>query len=264
MHNSTVFDQGAMWDRLDEDPEQTERLRLLVDLTPADARRVLDVGCGDGRWLARLTGRCQVHGVEPSAGARRRSSVPVSNGCATRLAFADGAFDLVGCHQVLEHLGDVELRQACRELARVARRYLLISVPCREQLSMRRCRCLDCGTTFNADGHVRSFRSARQIAGRFPGFQVVQSRTYGRSWAYRPRWLGEWIVRLTDRYAVEPLARCPQCGQAPEKRPPRRRRVTDRLVDAIEWRVRRVKPRWMTVLLGRGPTMQPRSDEGND
>jgi SAM-dependent methyltransferase len=251
VYNTTVFDQGALWDRLDEDPEQTERLRLLVDLTPADARRVLDVGCGDGRWLARLAGRCEVHGVEPSAGARSRASVPVSDGSATRLAFHNAAFDLVGCHQVLEHLPDADLPQACVELARVSARYLLISVPYREQLSMRRCRCLDCGATFNPDGHLRRFRSARQIARRFPGFRVIGTRTYGRSWTYRPKWLGEWIVRLTDRYAVEPLARCPHCGRPADSKPPRKRRLTDKVLDAIEWRIRRDKPRWMTVLLER-------------
>jgi SAM-dependent methyltransferase len=44
-----------------------------------------------------------------------------------RLAFADDEFDLVAATEVLEHVSDPE--RALAEMARVARRWLLVSVP---------------------------------------------------------------------------------------------------------------------------------------
>jgi len=98
---------------------------------------VLDVGCGEGvltrEWAERLgTGR--VVGVdlddprlraEWEAGARPNLEYRAAE--AHALPFADGAFDLVAGIEVLEHVPDPDA--ALREMARVARRRLLVSVP---------------------------------------------------------------------------------------------------------------------------------------
>ena len=97
----------------------------------------LDVGCGEGvltrEWAERLgTGR--VVGVdlddprlraEWEAGARPNLEYRAAE--AHALPFADGEFDLVAGIEVLEHVPDPDA--ALREMARVARRRLLVSVP---------------------------------------------------------------------------------------------------------------------------------------
>ena len=70
---------------------------------------VLDLGCGRGLWMGRLTGRGMAAvGVEPrlerAAEAARHG--PVVVGDAARLPFADGAMGLVWCTHVLHHLPD--------------------------------------------------------------------------------------------------------------------------------------------------------------
>jgi SAM-dependent methyltransferase len=101
---------------------------------------VLDVGCGPGTITADLAARVpdgQVTGIDAAAGvlaeaqaeAGRRglTNVQFETGDVYRLAFADGTFDVVHAHQVLQHLSDpvaalAEMRRVCRPGGLVAAR----------------------------------------------------------------------------------------------------------------------------------------------
>jgi 2-polyprenyl-3-methyl-5-hydroxy-6-metoxy-1,4-benzoquinol methylase len=98
---------------------------------------VLDVGCGEGvlteEWAGRL-GDGRVVGIDlddPKLRAewekRRRPNLEFRAQEATSLAFPDGEFDLVAAIEVLEHVPTPEATLA--EMARVARRWMLASVP---------------------------------------------------------------------------------------------------------------------------------------
>ena len=103
----------------------------------ADPRSVLDVGCGEGvlteEWAERL-GAGRVVGVDlddPKLQAewqlRRRPNLEFVTADATALAFTDDEFDLAAAIELLEHVPDPEATLA--EMARVAERHLLVSVP---------------------------------------------------------------------------------------------------------------------------------------
>jgi ubiquinone/menaquinone biosynthesis C-methylase UbiE len=98
---------------------------------------VLDVGCGEGvltfEWAQRL-GSCRVVGIDledPKLAAewatRNRENLEFRPMPADQLRFADDEFDLAAAIEVLEHVPDPE--QTLTEMARVARRHLLVSVP---------------------------------------------------------------------------------------------------------------------------------------
>jgi SAM-dependent methyltransferase len=103
----------------------------------AEPKSVLDVGCGEGvltsEWAERL-GERRIVGIDlddPKLRAewekRSRPNLEYRAEEATRLSFGDGEFDMATAIEVLEHVPEPE--QTLAEMARVAERRLLVSVP---------------------------------------------------------------------------------------------------------------------------------------
>ena len=107
-------------------------MRQIVE--PLGAESVLDAGCGEGETLARLG---DVLGERVAAidildecvayTKRRPPHVDASTASVYELPFDDRSFDLVLCLEVMEHLG--RPADALRELSRVSRGHLVVSVP---------------------------------------------------------------------------------------------------------------------------------------
>jgi ubiquinone/menaquinone biosynthesis C-methylase UbiE len=106
-------------------------------ITRAAPASILDVGCGEGvltgRWAERL-GDAPVVGLdladpelEAHWRARQRPNLRFVSARAEELPFADAEFDLVAAIEALEHVREPD--QALAEMARVARRHMLVSVP---------------------------------------------------------------------------------------------------------------------------------------
>ena len=97
-------------------PERFEQRRELLLADVIAGQRVLDLGCGDGRFSAALVGAgASVVGVDASAEALRRASAVapgaefVKSEEGAPLPFGDGSFDRVWCGETLEHVVDVAL-----------------------------------------------------------------------------------------------------------------------------------------------------------
>ena len=107
---------------------------LFAEAAPSS---VLDVGCGEGvltaRWAEQLgTGRVVGIDLEDPKLRREWTLRPRPNlefhaMAGQSLPFGDGEFELAAATEVLEHVPDPE-RTLC-EMARVASRHLLVSVP---------------------------------------------------------------------------------------------------------------------------------------
>ncbi|HEY7411800.1 MAG TPA: class I SAM-dependent methyltransferase [Vicinamibacteria bacterium] len=96
--------------------------------------RVLDIGCGSGRFLAAMADRGHAcEGTELTAhSGRRAASIPgvrVHVGPLAEASFPEGAFDMITLWHVLEHLRDpaASLRRCRRWLARDG--WLVAAVP---------------------------------------------------------------------------------------------------------------------------------------
>jgi 2-polyprenyl-3-methyl-5-hydroxy-6-metoxy-1,4-benzoquinol methylase len=110
--------------------------RHLVSLTAAKkVDSILDVGCGEGFTLNRLKEQGigkQLEGLESSKdaialGKKTYPDIKIVQGSIYQLPYKDNSFDLVLCTEVLEHLEKPQ--DALKELVRVSKQYLVISVP---------------------------------------------------------------------------------------------------------------------------------------
>ncbi len=117
---------APIYDRLPNPLLALEERQLKSMLPPIEGKRVLDLACGTGRWLAWLMSSGARSGVgsdfSPAmlAGAREKSTICkrlVQADCRF-LAFDDAAFDIVICSFAVGHIREVQ--HAARELARVA------------------------------------------------------------------------------------------------------------------------------------------------
>jgi ubiquinone/menaquinone biosynthesis C-methylase UbiE len=104
-------------------------IKYMLSKIAADAKSMLDVGCGRGYWLNKVT----CHTSIAVTGCDLYDVIQLTSGTYVKakiekLPFADNSFDVVTCHHLLEHL--IDLPAAIAELKRVTRKQLIIVVPC--------------------------------------------------------------------------------------------------------------------------------------
>lgn len=215
---SERYENPELWDRNRFTPEDHVRAAETAAWVPLNAASVLDVGCGNGLLTERLRHERFAVGVDRSRYALMQFSAPRSRADVTALPFADGTFDCVVCAEVIEHLPLSMYRAALREMARVAKRYILITVPYCEDLLSGHVVCPACHCRFNANYHLRSFdeRALRLLfqgqpeirLARLAGLVPEQTRRLNRLWATLL------LVRydLLGAPDLAPHMQCPHCG----------------------------------------------------
>jgi ubiquinone/menaquinone biosynthesis C-methylase UbiE len=146
----------------EQDPAELDRVALARYLLryAKGISSALDMGCGEG-YLCSLYqewGIARVVGVDGSSnrlefGRKRFPNVSFIYTNILESSVEDDSFDLVSAVEVIEHIEKCEI--AVREMARIARKYILITVP--NEGPIVHTVCPKCFHRFEPAGHVHSF-----------------------------------------------------------------------------------------------------------
>jgi SAM-dependent methyltransferase len=180
----------SFWADAPADPEpwawERRRALLLSEVEPGE--RVLDLGCGAGRFVAALRDAgADAVGVEIAEAALSRARV-VAPGGDLRLLEDDGSIplehgsvDLVWCSEVLEHVADgAHLLQEARRVLRPGGR-LLVTVPYHGRVKNVAIALARFDAHFDPQGqHLRFFTRATLAESlRAAGFSQPEVRAVG-------------------------------------------------------------------------------------
>lgn len=182
-------------------------------ILPSDARTLLDVGCDDGYLISRLPGSLFLVGVDRRTEPLRKAGNRRTVGDITSLPFRSKSFDLVMANDVLEHM-DLEGRASgLREMARVASKYIVVTVPFMEDLNLSCTRCFECGQYYHVNHHCASFGlDELQTLLNQLGYRCVLQVLSGDVWQSQPSDIVflRRLLLLALPTIEDPL--CPHCG----------------------------------------------------
>ncbi|MGH8064829.1 MAG: oligosaccharide flippase family protein [Candidatus Entotheonellia bacterium] len=152
---------------------EAERLKNIQAICP-QVETVLEVGAGKGRVTGVLLGQCKrITALDLEAPTWTLPDVHPVKGDVRKLEFPDNSFDLVVCTEVLEHVWPEDLRQACKEILRVSRRYVLVGVPFDQDIRLGRTTCSHCGIKNPPYGHIGQFTQVKLLKAFAPAHVVT-------------------------------------------------------------------------------------------
>lgn len=174
------YESDSFWkDGMLEDPANQTRVRTTADMIPTSVHSLLDVGCGNGVFVhlvSKTRPEIDITATDRSEAALKyvRTRKHVSE--ITDLGIGKNRYDCVTCLQVLEHIPHSIYSQALESLKTASKKYLLVSVPFREDLENNFTRCPKCRSCFNSDLHFRNY-DIDNINGLFgSSFRLIASR----------------------------------------------------------------------------------------
>lgn len=144
-------------------PAEEERTADLMALLPR-GNSILDVGARDGHFSRIFAQHFPtVFALDLERPAWEHPGVSTMAGDVMDLReFPDSSVDVVFCAEVLEHIP--ALKQACREIARVARHHVLVGVPYKQDTRVGRTTCQKCGGINPPWGHINEFDEPKLIS----------------------------------------------------------------------------------------------------
>ena len=214
---SDYYENDKVWSQnFENDPDESRRFDVIEGLIAQESKSILDVGCGNGDFLQRLSGRYdRICGVDRSNTALKYVRAEKQLASIDNLPFGDMEFDTVCCMEVIEHLPLQIYEKGLKELMRVASHQILISVPFNENTRAGLVTCPSCYCAFNRSYHLRRFGDSdiRSLFEDFGSlFELDSLKKVGKT-THHPG-LDE-VKRLLAPFRAPRLpdgAVCPQCG----------------------------------------------------
>jgi Methyltransferase domain len=231
---------------------EVQREQSLLALM-GEGESALDIGTHDGHYARLMTQRYgRVIALDLAM-----PSVPDCENVAGDICnlhqFTDRSIDLVFCAEVLEHIPDV--RTASSEIARVAKKRVVIGVPYRQDTRLGRVSCRSCGRIGPAWGHVNSFDEKR-LRELFPDLHMAHVDLVGTG-GYNTTALAAWLMD----HAGNPWGTYSQrwkCSCGESYTPPQNRTILQKaigktagIMNNIQKQITRPHAAWIHVLFTR-------------
>ncbi len=223
------------------------KVPMVLQNIPEDVQRIIDVGCGNGIITNVLNEKYQVVGADLSAEALKQVKGERLQCSCDALPVEDNSFDMVFSSQLIEHLPDDTLKATLGEFKRVARKYILITVPNGENLGRNEVKCSECGEVFSCIGHLQSFNQKHVGDLLGPGYTLVNSEVSGALYRNYSPWLMNIRQDVGNRYFnTDKFTICPACQNT--EFPSVKGNLVSKVCNGLDRVISRKKPYWLLAL----------------
>lgn len=225
-----------------------KKVPKVLEFVPDDVETIIDIGCGNGIITNKLGELFDVLGVDFSHEALKHVNTRKLCVSASQIPLESNSFDMVFSSQLLEHIEEPELTKTIKEFKRLAKKYILITVPNDEFLKKNETKCPKCNAIFNVNGHVNSF-SINKLVDKFnPEYKLLASDVFGeRHLDYNP-----FLMKIRQKYGnrfFNPVSFtiCPICQNT--NFPVVEGNLISKFSNGINRIISRKRPYWQIVLL---------------
>ena len=253
MDNKTIYEKFD-WSALKESHLQG-KITKVIELIPDDVKTIIDIGCGNGVITNVLGQQFEVTGVDRSEQALKMVETKKVQASADEIPLPAHSFDMVFSSELLEHLNDDIFNGAIKEIKRLSKKYIFITVPNDENPDKLSIKCPECDYIYNSPNHLRSFRS-NDFNTLFPEHRIVTTFVFGkRVRYYNPQllkikkktspsrsWIPNYWMNESKRKTI-----CPQCEHEFENT--YNFNLMSTFIDITNVLVSPKKPYWLFVLM---------------
>ena len=238
------YERDTIWEESYFQEEDLQRFEITTNKIPADVKKLVDIGCGNGLFLKNVSmvrTEIKLCAFDRSEEALKHIQQEKYCGDISSLPFSDDAFDMVTCLEVIEHLDWETFHATLSELARISKKYILITVPYDEDIEGVMVQCSSCKKKFHPSLHQRSF-SKNTMVNLFQqyGYRQIENCLLGKQVEY------VLITALKKKlFGNSGAEYCPYCGWKQEYHGTKNSEF--KKVVQKYW-PKRIKPSWMLSL----------------
>lgn len=175
--DNAQFYENHDWSTIDN-KSISLKIKHILAFSPKDVNSIIDIGCGNGIITNALQETFDVTGVDRSHKALENLKTKKILASAESIPVDDNSFEIVLSSELLEHLEDEIFYKAIDEMKRISKKYILLSVPNRENLDKNLIQCTKCKFIYNRSSHFRSF-SKSQLENHFSEYDLLKFAELG-------------------------------------------------------------------------------------